>query len=76
MALVSWGRTLELSTIHTFAVCDWLEEVEAAAKGTNPNDVVATRNYNLLLISPAEQNALPAKQSHANTMVGRLSHTD
>ncbi|XP_030193183.1 tumor protein p53-inducible protein 13 isoform X2 [Gadus morhua] len=44
-------------------------EVEAAAKGTNPNDVVATRNYNLLLISPAEQNALPAKQSHANTML-------
>ncbi|CAL8344924.1 unnamed protein product [Arctogadus glacialis] len=69
VALVSWGRTLELSTIHTFAVCDWLEEVGAAATGTNPNDVVATRNYSLLLIRPAEQNALPAKQSHANTML-------
>ncbi|CAL8350874.1 unnamed protein product [Lota lota] len=69
VALVSWGRTLELSTVLTSAVCDWLEAVEAAATGANPNDVVATRKYNLLLIRPAEQHALPAKQSHTDTML-------
>ena len=76
LALVSWGRTLELSTIHTSAVCDWLEAVEAAVTGTNPNDLAATRNYSLLLIRPAEQHALPVKPSRTNTMVGRLFRSD
>ncbi|CAL8360966.1 unnamed protein product [Merluccius merluccius] len=68
VALVSWGRTLELSTGLTSSVCDWLESVAAAVAGINPDDVVATRKYSLLLIRPAEQHAVLAKQAHADTM--------
>jgi len=76
VALVSWGRTLELSTVLTSGVCDWLESVAAAAvTGTIPDDMIASRNYSLLLIRPAEQrNKLLAKQARTNTMVGRLIH--
>ncbi|KAG7281447.1 hypothetical protein CRUP_029896 [Coryphaenoides rupestris] len=70
VALVSWGQTLELSTVLTSGVCDWLESVAAAAvTGTIPDDMIASRNYSLLLIRPAEQrNKRLAKQARTNTM--------
>uniref|UniRef100_UPI003AACF018 uncharacterized protein tp53i13 n=1 Tax=Centroberyx gerrardi TaxID=166262 RepID=UPI003AACF018 len=53
VALVSWGRTLELSTVATADVCDWLETTTTT--GTKHGDVRQTRKYNLLLTWPAEQ---------------------
>ncbi|KAJ3589958.1 hypothetical protein NHX12_007915 [Muraenolepis orangiensis] len=60
VALVSWGRTLELSGALSSRVCDWLESVAGAgtATGTNRDDVVGgNMKYSLLLIRPAWQHA-------------------
>ncbi|KAM6959269.1 tumor protein p53-inducible protein 13 [Aplochiton taeniatus] len=51
LAIVSWGRTLELSTVTSSDICDWLEGA-TAAQG-NRGDVGKTRKYDLLLIHPA-----------------------
>ncbi|KAF7660902.1 hypothetical protein LDENG_00273060 [Lucifuga dentata] len=52
IALVSWGRTLELSTMATSDVCDWLE-MTATTGFMCSND--QSRKYNLLLTKPAMQ---------------------
>ncbi|XP_062328837.1 tumor protein p53-inducible protein 13 isoform X1 [Osmerus eperlanus] len=49
-AVVSWGRTLELSSVTGSEVCDWLE---ATASGVSPGDVVMSQRYSLLLTRPA-----------------------
>uniref|UniRef100_A0A671X7L3 Tumor protein p53-inducible protein 13 n=1 Tax=Sparus aurata TaxID=8175 RepID=A0A671X7L3_SPAAU len=53
IALVSWGRTLELSTVAAPDVCDWLESTTSSR---NKFDAVSqSRKYNLLLTWSAEQ---------------------
>ncbi|XP_046891213.1 tumor protein p53-inducible protein 13 isoform X2 [Hypomesus transpacificus] len=63
-AVVSWGRTLELSSVTGLEVCDWLE---ATASGVSPGDVVMSQRYSLLLTRPA---VLHHDQDH-----GRSSRT-
>ncbi|KAM9853037.1 uncharacterized protein tp53i13 [Aulostomus maculatus] len=59
IALVSWGRTLELSNLASSDVCDWLEATRATTR--NPLRNVRQRNkYNLLLTRSAE----PRGQKH------------
>ncbi|XP_077421122.1 tumor protein p53-inducible protein 13 isoform X2 [Vanacampus margaritifer] len=48
IALVSWGRTLELSTAASSDVCDWLQNAT-----TSSNQI--SGKYNFLLTCPAEQ---------------------
>lgn len=52
IVLVSWGRTLELSTIATFDVCDWLEATTSTRNKSA--DLSTGRSYNLLLTWSAE----------------------
>lgn len=53
MALVSWGRTLELSTAASPDVCGWLETTTPA--GETSAATGGSRKYNLLLTRSAEQ---------------------
>ncbi|XP_008298167.1 uncharacterized protein tp53i13 [Stegastes partitus] len=47
IAMVSWGRTLQLSTVASTDVCDWLETTQTTRE---ESDAVSTsRRYNLLL---------------------------
>ncbi|XP_054456728.1 uncharacterized protein tp53i13 [Anoplopoma fimbria] len=53
IAFVSWGHTLELSTVASSDVYDWLETTASTRKkcvGVSPS-----RKYSLLLTRPAEQ---------------------
>ncbi|XP_041796818.1 tumor protein p53-inducible protein 13 [Chelmon rostratus] len=52
VALVSWGRTLELSTVASSDVCDWLETTTPARNEFG--GVSLSRMYNLLLTRSAE----------------------
>lgn len=66
IALVSWGRTLELSTVAAPDVCDWLESTTSSR---NKFDAVSqSRKYNLLLTWSAEQ----PEELRAKTKVWRL----
>ncbi|XP_041731334.2 uncharacterized protein tp53i13 isoform X1 [Coregonus clupeaformis] len=61
LALVSWGRTLELSHVTTLEVCDWLQ---LTAAHDNRGDVGQSRQYNLLLTHPADhKHAYPKQKS-------------
>ncbi|XP_031150810.1 tumor protein p53-inducible protein 13 isoform X2 [Sander lucioperca] len=60
IALVSWGHTLELSTVASSDVCDWLETTTNTTKQFG--GVSQSRKYNLLLIWSAEQH----RQQHAH----------
>ncbi|XP_053177321.1 uncharacterized protein tp53i13 [Scomber japonicus] len=63
IALVSWGRTLELSTVASADVCDWLETTSTTR---NTLSGVSQRlKYNLLLTHP-QQGMDP--QVHATKM--------
>ncbi|XP_029923394.1 uncharacterized protein tp53i13 [Myripristis murdjan] len=53
VALVSWGRTLELPTVATSDICSWLETTTTT--GSRYGDVWQTRKYDLLLTWPAEK---------------------
>lgn len=53
VALVSWGRTLELPTATSAELCHWLEAT--LLTGQKPGGASAGRKYNLLLTRPAEQ---------------------
>ncbi|XP_039985847.1 tumor protein p53-inducible protein 13 isoform X2 [Xiphias gladius] len=56
IALVSWGRTVELSTVASSDVCDWLEATTTTRnKFSGVNHI---REYNLLLTRPAKQHRL------------------
>ncbi|XP_070825964.1 tumor protein p53-inducible protein 13 [Chaetodon trifascialis] len=62
VALLSWGRTLELSSVASTDVCDWLETTTSASNefgGVSPS-----RTYNLLLTRSAERH----QQQHAGKM--------
>ncbi|CAJ1065790.1 tumor protein p53-inducible protein 13 isoform X1 [Xyrichtys novacula] len=52
LVLVSWGRTLELSTMATLDVCDWLETTTSTRNKSG--DLSKSGNYTLLLTRPAE----------------------
>eukprot|EP00064_Thunnus_orientalis_P011978 superscaffoldBa00001785_g12011 len=53
IALVSWGRTLELSTVASSDVCDWLETTTTTR---NPfSGASQSKKYDLLLTWSAEQ---------------------
>ncbi|CAB1417987.1 unnamed protein product [Pleuronectes platessa] len=56
IALVSWGRTLELSTVASSDVCDWLETLTTT--GNELNGVNHFRKYDLLLARPAKLHRL------------------
>ncbi|XP_029028107.1 uncharacterized protein tp53i13 isoform X2 [Betta splendens] len=56
IALVSWGRTLELSTAASLDVCVWLEATTSTEM--NLDEEMHRRSYNLLLVWPAEQRQL------------------
>ncbi|XP_060929023.1 uncharacterized protein tp53i13 [Limanda limanda] len=56
IALVSWGRTLELSTVASSDVCDWLETLKTT--GNELSDVNHIRKYDLLLARPAKLHRL------------------
>lgn len=60
IALVSWGHTLELPTVASSDVCDWLETTTS----TRPriDGAMESRKYNLLLTWSAEQHQ--QQQSH------------
>ncbi|TKS81327.1 hypothetical protein D9C73_015432 [Collichthys lucidus] len=58
IALVAWGRTLQLSTVSSPDVCDWLENTTSTRnKSGGPS-----RKYDLLLTRSAEQHL----QQHAH----------
>ncbi|KAM7399640.1 hypothetical protein PAMP_018891 [Pampus punctatissimus] len=60
IALVSWGRTLELSTVASLDICDWLQTTTTTR---NKFSVVSQkRKYNLLLTWSAEQH----RQQHTH----------
>ncbi|XP_044057339.1 uncharacterized protein tp53i13 isoform X2 [Siniperca chuatsi] len=60
IALVSWGRTLELFTVASLDVCDWLETTTSTRKKFG--GVSQSRKYNLLLTWSSEQH----RQQHAH----------
>lgn len=68
VALVSWGRTLELSTLASPGVCDWLETTAATRKTSA--GASGSRKYNLLLIRSAEERG----GGPSAKMVGLCSH--
>ncbi|XP_023141319.2 uncharacterized protein tp53i13 [Amphiprion ocellaris] len=53
LALVSWGRTLELSTVASVDICDWLETTQT--RRDKFDGVSESRDYNLLLMWSAGQ---------------------
>ncbi|KAF0030763.1 hypothetical protein F2P81_017494 [Scophthalmus maximus] len=57
IALVSWGRTLELSTVASSDVCDWLETTTTIANG-RLSGAKRIRTYDLLLTRSAAQRRL------------------
>ncbi|KAG7478749.1 hypothetical protein JOB18_007372 [Solea senegalensis] len=56
IALVSWGRTLELSAVASADVCDWLETTASTRNKLSGGKHI--REYNLLLTWPANQHRL------------------
>ncbi|XP_045929926.1 uncharacterized protein tp53i13 [Micropterus dolomieu] len=60
IALVSWGRTLELSTVASTEVCDWLETTTSTRNECG--GMSQSRKYNLLLTWSAEQH----RERHAH----------
>lgn len=56
VALVSWGRTLEMTTVGSSDICDWLQV--AQTKKPKFDGVTQTRKYNLLLTRAAELHLL------------------
>ncbi|MEQ2162293.1 hypothetical protein GOODEAATRI_018260, partial [Goodea atripinnis] len=52
IALVSWGRTLELTTLASSDVCDWLQTTQATRNKVD--GTTKTRKYNLLLTRSAD----------------------
>lgn len=53
IALVSWGRTLEVSTAASFEICDWLNTT--SSRKTNAEEMAHEHHYNLLLTRSVEQ---------------------
>lgn len=53
IALVSWGRTLEVSTAASSEICDWLNTT--SSRKTNAEEMAHEHQYNLLLTRSADQ---------------------
>ncbi|KAI3353898.1 hypothetical protein L3Q82_005106 [Scortum barcoo] len=65
IAVVSWGRTLELSTAASPEICDWLETTTSSRNELG--GVSQSRKYNLLLTFSAEQLHADPEQRSART---------
>ncbi|KAM4567154.1 uncharacterized protein tp53i13 isoform 2-T2 [Odontesthes bonariensis] len=61
IALVSWGRTLELATAASLDVCDWLQTTQTTRSETD--DATQTMKYNLLLTRSAEPRQLEGNET-------------
>uniref|UniRef100_A0A3P8V0Z9 Tumor protein p53 inducible protein 13 n=1 Tax=Cynoglossus semilaevis TaxID=244447 RepID=A0A3P8V0Z9_CYNSE len=61
IALVTWGRTLEVSAVASPDVCDWLQSTTTTRNDLS--DVKHIREYNLLLTKPAKQQTPRTKVS-------------
>ncbi|XP_076000458.1 uncharacterized protein tp53i13 [Genypterus blacodes] len=70
IALVSWGRTLQLSTVASSGVCDWLEPT--ATTGFTSSDGI---KYNLLLTKPAVQQSNHAPLKTKESLRGCCEQT-
>jgi len=68
IALVSWGRTLELATAASLDVCDWLQTTQTTRNETD--DANQTMKYNLLLTRSAGLQQL--ERNETKVKVGRL----
>uniref|UniRef100_A0AAQ4NRK6 Tumor protein p53-inducible protein 13 n=1 Tax=Gasterosteus aculeatus aculeatus TaxID=481459 RepID=A0AAQ4NRK6_GASAC len=64
IALVSWGRTLELSTAASSDICGWLETTASGRR--RPVDEGQSRGYDLLLTRSAERRRANPEGSSAN----------
>lgn len=67
IALVSWGRTLELSTAASSDICGWLETTASGRR--RPVDEGQSRGYDLLLTRSAERRRANPEGSSANVTV-------
>ncbi|KAK2912752.1 uncharacterized protein tp53i13 [Channa argus] len=66
IALVSWGHTLELSSVASLDICDWLETTTTTKN--NFDGMSQSRKYNLLLTWPVvRQQHTHSKEHSANT---------
>ena len=72
IALVSWGHTLELSTVASSDVCDWLK-TKTSTRNTF-GGVSRSRKYNLLLTWSAEQQRARPEEHSAKVKVWRLEN--
>ncbi|XP_008424274.1 uncharacterized protein tp53i13 [Poecilia reticulata] len=74
IALVSWGRTLELTTVASSEVCDWLQTTQASRGKVDKR--TQTRKYNLLLtrsaglqhLGPSAENKVSVRQCCEQTI--------
>lgn len=55
IALVSWGRTLELSSVASSDICDWLVTSQTDLAGKKFDGAAPTMKYDLLLTWSAKQ---------------------
>ncbi|XP_023206821.1 tumor protein p53-inducible protein 13 [Xiphophorus maculatus] len=78
IALVSWGRTLELTTVASSEVCDWLQATQATRGKVDKR--TQTRKYNLLLtrsaalqhLGPSAENKVSVRQCCEQTISSLL----
>ncbi|PWA20450.1 hypothetical protein CCH79_00003581, partial [Gambusia affinis] len=78
IALVSWGRTLELTTVASSEVCDWLQATQATRGKVDKR--TQTRKYNLLLtrsaglqhLGPSAENKVSLRQCCEQTISSLL----
>lgn len=68
---MSWGRTLELSTLASPDACDWLEATTSAR--TTSAGASGSRKYNLLLTRSSEERGQRRGDGPSATMVGASS---
>ncbi|XP_007566821.1 uncharacterized protein tp53i13 [Poecilia formosa] len=79
IALVSWGRTLELTTVASSEVCDWLQATQATRRKVEKR--TQTRKYNFLLtrsaglqhLGPSAENKVSVRQCCEQTISSLLS---
>lgn len=67
LALVSWGRTLELSTVASSDVCDWLDTVTSKRNKFGSLESPSWK-YNLMLTLSAEQHVKQHPQEYSPKM--------
>lgn len=70
---MSWGRTLELSTLASPDVCDWLEAATSARE--TPAGASGSGKYNLLLTRSSQERGQRRGDGPSAEMVGAASRT-